>query len=42
VIETNGQSLVEFFKMQTGNLHVCMEEGTQSGWLAEILMLGAA
>jgi hypothetical protein len=37
VIETNGQALVEFFKRQAGTLHVCMEEGTQSGWLAEIL-----
>jgi transposase len=37
VIETNGQALVEFFKMQAGTLHVCMEEGTQSGWLMEIL-----
>jgi transposase len=37
VIETNGHALVEFFKTQAGTLHVCMEEGTQSGWLAEIL-----
>jgi transposase len=37
VIETNGQALVEFFRTQTGNLHVCMEEGTQAGWLVEIL-----
>jgi hypothetical protein len=37
VIETNGQALVEFVKMQPGTLHVCLEEGTQSGWLSEIL-----
>jgi len=30
VIDTNGQALVEFFKMQPGAVHVCMEEGTQS------------
>jgi hypothetical protein len=27
------QALVEFLKMQPGTLHVCLEEGTQSGWL---------
>lgn len=37
VIETNGQSLVEFFATQAGTLHVCLEEGTQAGWLVEIL-----
>jgi hypothetical protein len=37
VIETNGQALVEFFKTQPGTLHVCLEEGTQAGWLVEIL-----
>lgn len=37
VIETNGASLVEFLKAQAGTLHLCIEEGTQSGWLAEIL-----
>ena len=37
VLETNGQVLVEFFKLQPGTLHVCLEEGTQSTWLAEIL-----
>lgn len=42
VIETNGQALVEFLKMQPGTLHVCMEEGTQSGWLSEILTPHAA
>jgi len=42
VIETNGQALVEFLKMQPGTLHVCLEEGTQSGWLSEILSPYAA
>jgi transposase len=42
VIETNGQALVEFLKIQPGVLHVCMEEGTQSGWLSEILSPHAA
>jgi hypothetical protein len=37
VIETNGQALVEFFKTQPGRLHVCLEEGTQSEWVVEIL-----
>jgi hypothetical protein len=37
VIETNGASLIEWIKAQTGALHVCIEEGTQSGWLVEIL-----
>jgi hypothetical protein len=42
VIETNGQALVEFLKMQPGTLHVCLEEGTQSGWLSEVLTPHAA
>jgi transposase len=37
VLETNGQVLVEFFKTLRGTLRVCMEEGTQAGWLVEIL-----
>ena len=37
VQETNGKVLVEFVKLQPGTLHVCLEEGTQSTWLAEIL-----
>jgi hypothetical protein len=37
VIETNGQALIEFLKTQAGELHVCIEEGTQAGWLVEIL-----
>jgi len=30
VLETNGVVLVEFFKLQAGNVHLCLEEGTQS------------
>lgn len=37
VLETNGQALVAFFKTQPGTIHLCMEEGTQSTWLVEIL-----
>src|SRR5450432_695094 len=37
VIETNGQALINFIKTQAGRIQLCMEEGTQSGWLAEIL-----
>jgi hypothetical protein len=37
VIETNGQALVEWVKKQAGHVHVCLEEGTQSAWVVEIL-----
>ena len=37
VVETNGQSLVECVKMIPRPRHVCLEEGTQSAWLYEIL-----
>ena len=37
VIETNGQALVEQLKTIPGKRHVCLEEGTQSTWLYEIL-----
>ncbi|XYH98498.1 hypothetical protein ACMHYB_01675 [Sorangium sp. So ce1128] len=37
VVETNGQALVEQLKAITGKRHVVLEEGTQSGWLYEIL-----
>jgi transposase len=37
VIATSGAALVEFLKTQTGTIHLCIEEGTQSTWLAEIL-----
>lgn len=37
VVETNGQSLVEFLKLVPGRRHLCIEEGTSSQWLYEIL-----
>jgi transposase len=37
VLETNGKVLVEFFRLQAGKIHVCLEEGTQAGWVLEIL-----
>lgn len=37
VIATSGAALVEFLKTQAGAIHLCIEEGTQSAWLAEIL-----
>ncbi len=37
VVETNGQALVEQLKTIPGKRHVCLEEGTQSAWLYEIL-----
>jgi transposase len=38
VLETNGTSLVEFFKLQPGRVHLCLEEVTQSSWLVELLL----
>mgnify|MGYP003999866533 FL=1 len=37
VLETNGAALVGFMKSQPGQVHLCLEEGIQSGWLTEIL-----
>jgi hypothetical protein len=37
VLETSATALVDFLKGQTGCLRVCMEEGTQSLWLTEVL-----
>lgn len=37
VVETNGRALVEFIRTVPGRKHLCLEEGTQSGWLYEIL-----
>jgi hypothetical protein len=37
VVETNGQALVEQLKSIPGKRHVCLEEGTQSAWIYEIL-----
>jgi len=37
VVETNGRALVGAIKSIAGRKHVCLEEGTQSAWLYEIL-----
>ena len=37
VVETNGQALIEAIRTIPGRKHLCIEEGTQSGWLYEIL-----
>jgi transposase len=37
VVETNGRDLVEAVKGISGRIHLCLEEGTQSAWLYEIL-----
>src|SRR5947209_1789489 len=37
VVETNGQALVEAIRSIPGRVHLCLEEGTQSARLHEIL-----
>jgi transposase len=37
VVETNGQGLLEAIKLIPGPRHLCLEEGTQSAWLYELL-----
>jgi transposase len=37
VLETNGRVLVEFLKGQSGTVHLCLEEGTQAGWLYGVM-----
>ncbi len=37
VIETNGRALVEAVRGIGGRVHLCLEEGTQSAWLYELL-----
>lgn len=37
VVETNGAALVRYLKNLPGRKHLCLEEGTQSAWLYEIL-----
>lgn len=37
VVETNGRALVEAVRSIPGELHLCLEEGTQSAWFHEIL-----
>ncbi len=37
VIETNGRSLIEYLKQIPGRRRLCLEEGTCSAWLFELL-----
>jgi transposase len=37
VVETNGHALVEAVRSIPGRVHLCLEEGTQSAWLYELL-----
>lgn len=37
VVETNGEALVTQLRAIPGDRHICLEEGTQSAWLYEIL-----
>jgi hypothetical protein len=37
VVETNGLALVEAVRSVAGRRHICLEEGTQSAWLYELL-----
>jgi hypothetical protein len=36
-LETTAQALISFLKSQSGTLHLCLEEGTQSTSLVEVL-----
>ena len=37
VVETNGRALVEAVRLIPGRVHMCLEAGTQSAWLYELL-----
>ena len=37
VVETNGSALIEAVRGIPGRVHLCLEEGTQSAWLYELL-----
>ena len=37
VIETNGRQLIQAVKQVPGEKHLCLEEGTQSAWVYELL-----
>jgi transposase len=37
VVETNGHALVEAVRSIPGQVHLCLEEGSQSAWLYELL-----
>src|SRR5215813_2311308 len=36
-IKTNGTAIRQFFKLLDGTVHVVFEEGTQAGWLYEVI-----
>ena len=42
VVETNGRALVDAIRSVSGRRHVCLEEGTHSAWLYELLRPHAA
>jgi transposase len=42
VVETNGRTLMDAIKGIAGDKHVCLEEGTQSNWVVELLQPIAA
>ena len=37
MVETNGAALVSYLRSIPGRKHLCLEEGTQSAWLYEVL-----
>jgi transposase len=37
IIETKGSTIRDFLKSQRGTLHVAFEEGTQAGWLYDLI-----
>jgi hypothetical protein len=37
VLETNAKVLIDFIRAIPGNRHLCLEEGTHSNWLYEVL-----
>jgi hypothetical protein len=37
VVEINGKARVSYLRGTSGRKHLCLEEGTQSTWLYEIL-----
>ena len=37
VVETSGPALVQYLRSTPGRKHLCLEEGTHSAWLYEIL-----
>lgn len=42
VVETSGTALIETIRSIPGRVHLCLEEGTQSAWLYELLSPYAA